>query len=130
MDTNIWDEVQHDPLAILKVSEPSEELICLTFQSHGTEWFKNTVIEGIDREIIQLEAIRRDPELIRWCLKPSVKVLATAVSIDPKWLWVARAEKKEAEVIKYIDEGLHKRLERRCSVGQKIKNFFEKYISW
>ena len=119
------DKMREDPKVILTCDNVTEDMVDIVFDIHGTEWIKKTTISGKWKELIRMESVRRDPDLIRYFVKPSIQVLAEAIKRDPELLWVARCEKKEDAVIKYIEEE-DARIKKapKISLGQKIKNFF------
>lgn len=118
-------DVLDEPRNLTKLSNPSRELIERVFEIHGTEWFKKIITNGEDHELIQFVAVKHDANLIRWCVNPTIRVLALAAMMDPNLIWVARANKKEKEVNEYLNSNRAITFDN-TSLWSRIKKFIKK----
>ena len=81
--------IKKNPAIIALISSVTAEEADAAF-AVDHEWFKHTIFKK-ESQIVQLAAVKHDPELIIWCIEPCKKALALAIQKDPELDWVAEA---------------------------------------
>lgn len=90
--------VREAPSTLQYIENPTNTIIKAAINNaHGVDFLKKGFYTN---EKVWKFAVVHDPELIRWCVDPTIEELALAIYCDEKYLWVAGDRKNE--VMDYI----------------------------